>query len=288
MLQEAAAPLGMELVVLDAADCPLRQISSNPKHITGSFNDPEKIRELARRCDVLTVEIEHVNTEVLKEIATKGVTVEPGIVKKVPVHPSWETLELIKDKYLQKEHFAKAGLPVAQQIAIDPKVPLLDELHDAAHKLGLPFMLKARKGSYDGRGNMKISSVSDFDKATALMGGMPLYAEKWVPFICELAVIVVRTEDPAGGLRSLHTYPAVETVHEDSICTKVMYPRRGILDNRSSDEISRKAEKIATEVVRTLKGRGVFAVEMFVMKDSKGPLVTSTSKRLRCWQMISK
>ena len=284
MLQEAAAPLGIEIVVLDAADCPLRQISSNPKHVTGSFNDPEKIRELARRCDVLTVEIEHINTEVLKEIATKGVTIEPGVVKKVPVHPSWETLELIKDKYLQKEHFKKAGLLVAQQIALDPKIPLSDALGDAGRKLGFPFMLKARKGSYDGRGNMKIRSSGDFDKAIASMGKTPLYAEKWVEFLYELAVIVVRTEDTVGALRGLHNYPAVQTTHENSICTKVLYPAFDPSVKGNARRISAEAEKTATEVVRTLKGRGVFAVEMFVLENGKSFHLPPPSRRLDCWQ----
>src|SRR6266536_3465679 len=113
LLQEAAGPLGIEIVVLDEANCPTKQINRNAKHVTGSFNDPEKIRELATKCDILTVEIEHVNIEVLEEIATKGVTVSPGEVKKVPVHPSWETLRLIQDKYLQKERFGQVGIPIA-------------------------------------------------------------------------------------------------------------------------------------------------------------------------------
>ena len=262
LLQETAGSLGIEIVVLDEANCPVRQISKNSKHVTGSFNDPEKIRELASVCDVLTVEIEHVNTEVLEEIATKGVIVGPGEVKKVPIHPSWETLRLVQDKYLQKEHFGKAGISIAPQVAIDSGGPVLNALWEAAQSLGFPFMLKARKGSYDGRGNFKVGSLEDFDKAIDSMGKLQLYAEKWVAFEKELAVVVVRTEDAEGKLRDLHPFPAVETVHEDSICTKVFYPPRQV-----PTEISEKARKAAADVVRTLKGRGVFAVELFLMND---------------------
>ncbi|KAL9101592.1 MAG: hypothetical protein Q9163_003169 [Psora crenata] len=263
MLQEVAASVGIEILVLDEENCPVRQISANSKHVTGSFNDAEKIRELAIKCDLLTVEIEHVNTEVLEDIATSGVIVGPGEVKKkVPIHPSWETIRLIKDKYLQKEHFAKAGISIAPQLAIDSGISIRDALSKAAQSLGFPFMLKARKGSYDGRGNLKITSLGDLDKAVNSMAKLQLYAEKWVAFKKELAVVVVRTEDPEGNLRDLHTYPAVETVHEDSICTKVFYPPRQV-----PTEISAKAAKVAADVVRTLKGRGVFAVEMFLMHD---------------------
>ena len=68
-------------------------------------------------------------------------------------------------------------------------------------------------------------------------------------------MFVVRTEDDDGQLRDLYTYPALETVHEDSICTKELYPPRQV-----PTEISEKAAKTAANVIRTLKGRGVFAV----------------------------
>ena len=260
MLQETAGPLGIEIVVLDEPNCPVRQISQNSKHVTGSFNDPEKIRELAIKCDVLTVEIEHINTGTLEEVATKGILVSSGEVKKIPVHPSWETLRLVQDKYLQKEHFGKAAISIAPQIAIDAEAPLPEAMWEAAQSLGFPFMLKARKGSYDGRGNIEVRSVEDFGKAIDCMGKLQLYAEKWIAFEKELAVMVVRTEDTEGNLRDLHTYPAVETVHEDSICTKVFYPPRHVPTG-----LSEQAEKTAADVVRTLKGRGVFAVEMFLV-----------------------
>ena len=262
MLQEAAELLGIEIVVLDEANCPTKQINQNAKHVTGSFNDPEKIRELAMKCDVLTVEIEHINTQVLEEITTKGVIIGPGNFKKVPVHPSWETLRLIQDKYLQKEHFRKAGIPIAPQIAIDPRAFIPDSLTEVAQSFGFPFMLKARKGSYDGRGNFRMNDPKDFEKTVLSTGNLQFYAEKWVDFEKELAVMVVRTEDDEGELRDVYTYPAVETIHADSICTKVFYPPR-----QMPTEISEQARKMAANVIRTLKGRGIFAVEMFLLKD---------------------
>lgn len=261
MLQEQAALLGVEIIALDAADCPLRQINDNGKHVTGSFKDSDKVRELAKKCDVLTVEIEHINTEVLEEIATVGVDVG-GKRKKVPVHPSWDTLRLIQDKFLQKEHFGKAGLPVAPQRPVESGEAMLASLQDAAKEFGFPFFLKARKGSYDGRGNFKVDGPDDFIEAVNAMGKLPLYAEKFQPFKKELAVMVMRTETDSGELRQVYAYPAVETIHEDSICTKVFYPPRGV-----PAELSAEAQKVASDVVRTLKGRGVFAVEMFLLED---------------------
>ncbi|KAH9904215.1 phosphoribosylaminoimidazole carboxylase [Xylariomycetidae sp. FL2044] len=269
MLCEAAGPLGIPIAVLDAENCPAKQACSNPLHITGSFKDPDKIRQLAARCDVLTVEIEHVETDVLEEIATKGVEVptpdgKSTMMKKVPVHPSYKTIRLIQDKYQQKEYFAKEGIPVAPQMAIKSGDARESSLAEAAEKYGYPFMLKGSKGSYDGRGNYKVCGPDDITKAASQMGDQPLYAEKWVPFEMELAVMVVRTEDDEGNLKAVHPYPVVETIHEDSICTKVFYPPRKV-----AEDIKERAQKVASDVIASLWGRGVFAVEMFLLKDGQ-------------------
>ncbi|KAK3300510.1 uncharacterized protein B0H64DRAFT_17247 [Chaetomium fimeti] len=268
MLCEAANPLGIDIAILDEENSPAKQAHNTNRHVTGSFKDAARIRELAAQSDFLSVEIEHVETEVLEDIEKNGVGVKraDGTTKihKPPVHPSWKTIRLIQDKYLQKEHFRTSGkgIPIAEQVAIESGPAALDSLKNAANKFGLSFMLKARKGSYDGRGNFKVGSVKDFEAAIKALGGLSLYAEKWVPFVKELAVMVIRTEDDNGTLRSCVAYPAVETIHEDSICTKVFMPPRDV-----SDAVCEAARKLATEVISTLWGRGVFAVEMFVLED---------------------
>ncbi|KAI1744340.1 phosphoribosylaminoimidazole carboxylase [Xylaria scruposa] len=267
MLCQAAAPLGITVAVLDAEDCPAKQINHNDLHVTGSFKDPEKIKELASRCDVLTVEIEHVECDVLEEIATKGVEVPSPdgngtIMKRVPVHPSYKTIRLIQDKFQQKEYFANNWLPVAPQMAIESGDARIASIQEAAKRFGFPFMLKGAKGSYDGRGNFKVRGADDFESAVAQMGDQPLYAEKFVPFQMELAVMVMRTEDDDGNLKKVYPYPVVETIHEDSICTKVFFPPRNV-----SESITQKAQKVACDVVSRLWGRGVFAVEMFLVGD---------------------
>ncbi|ETS86434.1 hypothetical protein PFICI_00262 [Pestalotiopsis fici W106-1] len=270
MLCQQAGPLGVQIAVLDAEGCPAKQANHNDLHVTGSFKDPEKIRELASRCDMLTIEVEHVETNILEEIATQGIEVRGAdgktYRKKVPVHPSWKTIRLIQDKYEQKEYFIKKGIPVAQQMAIasDSDEARKASLQEAATRFGLPFMLKGAKGSYDGRGNYKVRNAADFEIAAKEMGNQPLYAEKWVPFDMELAVMVMRLEDDDGNLIKVVPYPVVETIHEDSICTTVYYPPRKV-----ADEVKIRAQKVACDVIANLWGRGVFAVEMFLLKDGQ-------------------
>lgn len=113
MLCEAANPLGLKVVILDASGSPAKQVNAKHSHVDGSFTDASKIRELARQCDILTVEIEHVDTHVLEEIAEKGVEVVGAdgkpFLRKVEVQPSWKTLRVIQDKYTQKEHLSEHG-----------------------------------------------------------------------------------------------------------------------------------------------------------------------------------
>lgn len=270
MLCEAASPLGVKVMVLDAENSPAKQVNAKNAHVDGSFTDPEKIRELARHCDILTVEIEHVDTHILEEIEEKGVElVVEGekIVKKVEVQPSWRTLRTIQDKFKQKEHLSKHGVRVAESL---PAVDTQMAVESVAKKLDYPFMLKARRDAYDGRGNYPIGKPDDIEKALKVLKGRALYAERWADFKIELAVMVVKTEDGLNKPETTIAYPAVETIHEDSICKLVYAPARGV-----SEETRAAAQKLARDAVSCLWGKGVFGVELFVMSDGKSVLQLS-------------
>ncbi|SPO05133.1 related to phosphoribosyl-5-aminoimidazole carboxylase [Cephalotrichum gorgonifer] len=261
MLCEAAGPLGVEVAVLDAADCPTRQINTSSHHVAGSFKDADKIRELARRSDFLSVEIEHVDAHTLADIEKNGVKAADGSVKKVEVHPAPRSLDLIRDKFQQKAHFAKAGVPVAAQMELAGG-DIEESLLDAGEKFGFPFMAKSRTDSYDGRGNVVVRGPASVHDVAQSLGREGLYAEKMVKFTKELAVMVIRAENE--GAERTYAYPAVETVHQDSICTTVYMPPRGV-----SEETCKAAQALARKVVGTLWGRGVFAVEMFLTADGE-------------------
>ena len=244
MFVEAANRLNIQVNILDAAKSPAKQISNHDGHIEGSFKDPASISSLAKKCDVVTVEIEHVDTYVLEEIS-----------KNVAVEPSWDTIRMIQDKYAQKEHLQKHDVATATSVPLESASS--DELQKVATKFGYPFMLKSRTEAYDGRGNFQVRSSDDFAGALEALGKRPLYAEKWANFKAELAVIVVKTKD--GVL----AYPAVETVHEDSICKLVYAPARNVPQKTLQD-----AEDLAKKAIACFRGKGVFAVEMFLLEDS--------------------
>jgi phosphoribosylaminoimidazole carboxylase len=139
MLTESANRLNIEVHVLDAANAPAKQISAHDSHTIGHFNDQEAVQELAKNCDVVTAEIEHVNTYALEAVASQ-----------VKVEPSWESIRIIQNKYDQKKHLSKFDIPMADYRELVDNTP--EELAKIGEQLGFPLMLKSKTLAYDGRG----------------------------------------------------------------------------------------------------------------------------------------
>jgi len=199
---------------------------------------------------LLTVEIEHIDVDVLEEVHGQRAD-EMG----VEVHPAPSTVRTIQDKFEQKVHLQSHTLPIAP--FLDIVEPSIQGLKEAAARLGLPLMLKCKTLAYDGRGNFVLHDLSHVKDALEFLSGRPLYAEKWVPFVKEIAVMVVRT---AAG--QTYSYPVVETVHKDNTCHLVF----ALLRNRDP-RLAARAQEIAERTVKSLSGAGIFGVEMFLLAD---------------------
>ena len=235
MLAEAAAPLGVEVIVLDPTpDCPAAPVAR--EQIVGDFDDPEAFRELASRVDALTFEIELADAALLDRVADEF---------DLSVHPAPETLETIEDKLVQKRALDDAGVPVPPFRQVDDAA----DLRAALDEFGA-VMLKARTGGYDGRGNVPVTDPDDAEEAMDAVGG-PAMAETFVDFARELSVIAVQ------GADDVRTFPAGENIHEEEIL------RETILPARTTDAVIERAEAVARNVLDTLSGRGVFGIELF-------------------------
>jgi 5-(carboxyamino)imidazole ribonucleotide synthase len=238
MLAEAAAPLGVETVVLDPTpDPPAAPVAR--ASVTAAFDDAAAVRDLAERVDVLTYEIELADPDLLAEASEATGT---------PVHPDPETLRVTGDKLAEKRALADAGVPVPTFRRVDDA----GDLAAAVDDLG-PVMLKARHGGYDGRGNRPVGP--DDDPAAALRevgaGDGGALAEALVDFERELSVVGV----VGDGERA--TFPLVETIHEAEILRATTAPAR------ASEALRERADAVARDVLDVLDGRGVLAVELF-------------------------
>ena len=243
MITDAAQNLSeyiSEITVLDPTEnCPAAQAGA--KQIVGDFKDEIAILKLAEQSDIITYEIESGNTDVLSKLKAK-------------IEPSPSTLEIIQDKLSQKTFLSENGLPVSQFYDITS----LDDLREKIKDLGLPVLLKVRRDAYDGRGNFKIASESEIEKAYQHFDGKSLMVEKFVNFKTEVSVIAAR--NTKGEIAA---YPLVENIHEDNILKMTIAPAR------VSDDVISNAGEIAKKTMEVLKGAGVFGVEMFVDQDNK-------------------
>lgn len=243
MITEAAKNLSneiSEIIVLDPTEnCPAAQAGA--KQIVGDFKDEDAIVKLAEQSDIITYEIESGNTDVLSKV-------------KAEIEPSPSTLSIIQDKLLQKTFLLENKLPISQFYEITS----LDDLREKINELGLPVLLKSRRDAYDGRGNYKISSLEEIEKAYQYFDGKSLMVEKFVDFKMEVSVIAVRNTNG-----EIVAYPLVENIHEDNILKMTIAPAR------VSDDVINDAGEIAKKTMEVLKGAGVFGIEMFIDQNDK-------------------
>jgi len=243
MITEAAQNLSdeiSEIIVLDPTEnCPAAQAGA--KQIVGDFKDELAILKLAEQSDIITYEIESGNTDVLSKLKAK-------------IEPSPSTLGIIQDKFLQKTFLSENELPVSQFYEITS----LNDLREKIKELGLPVLLKSRRDAYDGRGNFKITSSDEIEKAYQHFDGKSLMVEKFVNFKMEVSVIAARNTKG-----NIVTYPLVENIHENNILKMTIAPAR------VSDDVIKDAGEIARKTMEVLKGAGVFGIEMFIDQDDK-------------------
>lgn len=256
MTAYAAFRLGMRVHIMErTAGSPAGAIAH--REVVGTPADHELLVRFASECDVVTLESEFINETHLAVIEASG----------VPLYPRAGSVALIQDKLRQKRTLQAAGVPVApfQAIADSDEAAAFGERH------GYPFILKSRRGGYDGYGNATIHSPEEIEPGRRKITGGgdrdELYGEAFVRFTKELAVMIVRGRDGATA-----AYPVVETVQRDHICNFVMAPAA------VEPGAAARALEYAQRSVEAIGGVGIFGVELF-LTDEGDVLVNEMAPR---------
>jgi len=237
MLVQSAIDFNIDVAIMDGdPNAPCSRLTSDFVH--GSLTDFEAVYNFGKECDLVTIEIENVNTAALKKLESEG----------IKVFPQPHIIELIKDKVDQKKFYAENGIPTSEFI----------EVHSAKEAKGhvdfLPFVNKLATEGYDGRGVQIVRSESDLNKCFDRHG----LIEKLIDFETEISVMVARNEN--GNVMS---YPAVELMfHPEQNLVEYLFAPASISEN-----LEIKAQNLAKEVIEKLQMVGLLAVEMFVTKD---------------------
>ena len=215
----------------------------------GKLTDHDAVIKFGAACDIITIEIENVNTRALKELELSG----------KQVFPQPEVIELIQDKRTQKKFFQDNGIPTADFI-------LTANREDVKQQVDfLPAVNKLGREGYDGRGVQILRSEADLPKAF----DKPGLLEKLINIDKEISVIVAR--NARGEVRA---FPPVEMVfHPEANLVDYLFSPAGI-----PADLADRAIAIAEALIADLKMIGLLAVEMFVTPEG-GILVNEVAPR---------
>jgi len=241
----AAYRLGIQIAILDPdSNSPALQIVH--KNVIGSLNDVNKLEEITKISDVITLENEFVDAPLLDHLESLG----------AKVFPTSKTVGLIQDKLTQKRSIDSSGI----QVPNFKDVSTPEDILVAGEKYGWPLILKVRRNAYDGRGNDFIKGPEEVSRAWNNLGGdkRKLMIESFIKFKKELAAMVVR-----NTIGETAIYPVVETIQKNHVCHIVKAPAD--INPKAADNASR----IAKMAIEAIDGIGVFGVEMFLVENDQ-------------------
>ena len=248
MTAMAARAMGYRIQVLDPDPaCPARFVVD--ACIEADWSDSREAANLARGCDVVTLEIEQISPQSMAAAANFA-----------PVRPGGAMLAVIQDRIEQKDWLRKNGFPLGDYRAVRS----LDELRKAVADLGGKCFCKSATGGYDGRGQGKVGFTPGADAESEVrgawesLGERPGVAEKAIELEREISVLVARA--PNGEVK---VYPPAWNHHEEQILAWSVMPAP------LSEAMEAEARGIAEAIADTFQLEGILAVEMFCTTDGK-------------------
>jgi 5-(carboxyamino)imidazole ribonucleotide synthase len=247
MTAMAARTMGYCVRVMDPeAKCPASFVADET--IVGRWDDVDAARRLAAGADAVTLEIEQIGVDALREVASLA-----------PLRPGVEPIRIIQDKTLQKTWLADNGFPVGPFRVVRSEA----ELHEAVAALGGQVFLKIGHGGYDGRGQARIGMDSPATEeaiaaAWKAIGARPAVAEQALDLECEISVMAARS--PSG---EVCVYPAARNHHENQILAWSVLPA-GV-----PAALESRAEELAADLVAKLGIEGLLCAEIFITREGE-------------------
>lgn len=243
MMAQAGGRWNLDLHLIDkSTDFPAAVVTD--KFIQGDFAEYEAVYAFGQELDIITIEIENVNTAALEQLEAEGKKVypQPGVIK------------TIKDKGLQKLFYREHQLPTSSFELYEDAPAMQSAISKGT--LQVPFVQKARTGGYDGRGVQVIRNETDLEQILHTSS----VVEDLVNIEKELSIIVAR--NPSDDVRC---FPVVEmTFHPTANLVEDLRSPANI-----SAELVQQVEDLATRVIRAYDMVGILAIELFLTKGGE-------------------
>jgi 5-(carboxyamino)imidazole ribonucleotide synthase len=238
MFTVAARTLGYRVTVLDPDPLsPAAEFATG--HLNTAYTDPASLDALARDCAAVTTEFENAPADALDALAGRTV-----------VRPGAASVAVAQDRRREKAFFAGHGLPVGAFASIESAA----DIDPALARVKLPALLKTARMGYDGKGQARIASRAQLERAFSEWKAVPCVLEELLTLERELSVVLARSDDGA-----IAAFPVAENRHANGILHLTIAPAR------VSPELAREAIALASRLAAALDYVGVLAVEMFVV-----------------------
>lgn len=211
--------------------------------INKSFTDEGARAKFCELADVATVEFENIPLDTLEAVESE-----------VELYPSAQSISTSQHRSREKSFLRKHGIPCAPFALVNS----IEQLQAAYAELGPDAVLKTAAFGYDGKGQVKITTPDQLEKAWESVEGELSVLEGFIDFHCEVSVLVARDKDGNSA-----TFPVAENEHRQHILDLSIVPAR------VSSETMKEAEEIAIRLAQELDYRGLLAVEFFVKKSGQ-------------------
>jgi 5-(carboxyamino)imidazole ribonucleotide synthase len=222
------------------SDTPTGQVAD--VEVTASYDDLDAVRAFARGVSVVTFEFENVPA------ATAAAAAEFA-----PVRPGGAVLHTTQHRLREKTFLAKHGFPVTPF----REIRSVEDVRAAVHDIGPAAVLKTASFGYDGKGQSKVRSLAEAERAIGAGDVQRIY-EAFVDFDREVSVVATRGLDGSFAHWGVIANDHVNHILDLSVAPADVPPA-----------VVREAEQIARGILEQLDVVGVLCVEFFLTRVGK-------------------
>ena len=247
MVEEINNIIEKVYIFSNTEDIPCNMLKTNNKiEIIYKDYNLENLIEFSNKCDIITYEFENIDINLLKKLNTK-------------IYPDIKYLEIIQDKLIQKEFLKK------NNISVGPFTSLYnsDDIYKFIELYDYPVIIKARKGSFDGRGNIVIKNkeklnefLEDNIKKNILIENY--YIEDFINFTNEISICGCKNDN------IVNHYEPVKNIHKNNILIKTEYN----INNNINITINSKIKKTYKDILNIFDTKGVICCEFFEFNNN--------------------
>jgi len=240
MIAIAARRMGYRVHTLSPeSDSPTGHVAD--REIVAAYDDVDAVKRFAGDVDVITLEFENISAACVDAASSIA-----------PVRPRGSVLHTTQNRLREKTFLANHGFPIAPFRHVKSK----EELARAVEEIGTPAVLKTAGFGYDGKGQVRIGSADDVDRAWTSMAGQEAVLEAFIDFDLELSVVAAR-----GLTGDFAHYGAVENKHSRHILDITTAPAD------VSGAVNVTAVNLTRKVFEALDVVGIACVEYFLDRD---------------------